>query len=180
MGHGFRARGRSGTRSLKTWLGQSTPAFGQELTATSGLFSPGQKFFGTPDSQDVTILRTRGSIGFMMIAETTVAAGDSYSCAVGIGLTTAEAALAGAVPLPYENPDWDGWFYYESKVMEPYLGGQSGTGTGYRVTWDLDTKAMRKVQAGNVLFLATQLFTGSGSVQVVNSIINIRTLVKTS
>jgi len=169
------SRGFSGRRtpSLKTWLGQLLPAFGTDVAdATPGGFSPGLKVFGTPDVVDVTILRTRGRIS----AITTSAGGSAdYMLALGIGLCTTEASLAGAVPLPFDNPSWDGWFVYQ--VM-PVLAQGSGNPAG---AMEIDSKAMRKVPAGQVLFLATQIFTGAGGVaQVFNEIIQVRQLQKTS
>jgi len=107
----------------------------------------------------------------------------SYSVAVGIGLTTTEAAAAGAVPLPYDNPDWDGWFFYQTMPLEPYLAELAATQVNaYRGTMQIDSKAMRKQQAGMVLFLSTQIFTGFVGVAGINmfSIINVRQLLKTS
>jgi len=168
--------------SMKTWFGQTVPAIGVDITPASLAFSAGNKFFGTPFQTDVTILRTRGSAVFLQDASAGGTIGDTLAVAVGIGLVTAEAAAAGAVPLPYDNPDWDGWFYYETHGFEAYTTGLSGSTNGLRANWTIDTKAMRKIQGGMVLALATQLVggtavnTGIG----VDSIISIRALLKTS
>jgi len=162
--------------SLKTWLGQDIPAQVSDLSSLSGTFSPGNKFLGAPFGSDVTILRTRGSVGISMTGP--LAATESYSIAVGIGLCTTEAAAAGAVPLPYDNPEWDGWFYYETSAIELYNNATTAAG---RASWVIDSKAMRKQPSGQVLFLSTQLFTSSGGANnIVNGVISIRQLVKTS
>jgi len=182
MAHSRRFVGRR-SPSLRTWFGQTTPANGVDLIGPGVGFSAGNKFFGTTFDNDVTILRTRGSVGAQIVPETGVVPGNTLSMAVGIGLITEEAAVAGAVPLPYENPDWDGWFYYETAVFVPYNTGLPNLLEGLRVQWKLDTKAMRKVQGGQVLALATQLYTGTGigvAAVTVASIINIRALLKTS
>jgi len=168
---------------FKTWIGQGSPAFGSDLTAGSGLFSAGNKFTGGPSGEDVTILRTRGSMIFNTEASAAILVNGNYSIAVGIGLTTTEAAVAGAVPLPYENPDWDGWFFYQTLALEPYIAELAGTQVNaYRAVMQIDSKAMRKHQAGMVLFLSTQVFSGFVGVAGINvfSIISIRQLLKTS
>jgi len=166
--------GRS--KSLKTWLGQGSPAFGTDLTGAPGAFSPGLKVFGTPDSFDVTILRTRGEISANSVNDS---GGNVYQLALGIGLCTTEAALAGAVPLPFDNPEWDGWFVYQVMGLMPQDG--AGAGPTYMNTMEVDSKAMRKIPSGQVLFLSTQLFTAAGTTSLsVSQSIQIRQLQKTS
>jgi len=164
---------RSGSKSLKTWLGQAVPAFGTDITSGTGTFSPGLKVFGTPGPTDVTILRTRGS---MIATGPAVSVGDTVQVALGIGLCTTEAALAGAVPLPFDNPEWDGWFVYQVMNMRPIGGGIDSF-----AQMDIDSKAMRKIPSGQVLFLSTQMFTaGGGGGDSVQQSIQIRQLQKTS
>jgi len=149
----------------------------------TGTISPGLKFFGAASETDSTILRTRGSVSVVSSAAAALGSGSTFSIAVGLGLITAEAAAVGAVPLPFDNPDWDGWFYYETRGLEAYNSGSAGTEFGYRAIWVIDTKAMRKVQSGMVLALATQLFSGSNTgaaTATVNQIISARALLKTS
>jgi len=168
------SRGRAIRRvpSLKTWIGQSSPVFGTDVTAAAGLFSPGLKAFGGPDSVDKTILRTRGEIG---VAITSAISDEVYQFAFGVGLCTTEAALAGAVPLPFDNPEWDGWFVYQvSTIFEQYA-------SGYNGNMVVDSKAMRKIPAGQVIFLSTQTFTAQGAGgDAVNQSLQFRGLVKTS
>jgi len=168
---------RRSTPSLKTWLGQNLPAFGTDVTPAAGTFSPGLKVFGGPGTEDVTILRTRGFLSSASQA-TTFAPGIQLSIALGIGLCTTEAALAGAVPLPYDNPEWDGWFVYQAIdfVERP----DSAT-VNTNASMIIDSKAMRKVPSGQVLFLSTQLFAASGAGgSTVNEVIQVRQLLKTS
>jgi len=164
---------RRRTPSLKTWLGQDIPAFGSDVSAGIGLISPGLKAFGTPGSEDVTILRTRGVLSAVVLMGTL----DLVQIALGIGLCTTEAALAGAVPLPFDNPEWDGWFVYQVSGLIK-SSGATGASNGEMI---IDSKAMRKIPAGQVLFLATQLFTAGGAGgDTVTESIQIRQLQKTS
>jgi len=176
---------RRGSPSLKTWFGQGTPATGEDIAGSALSFSGGNKFFGTPFSDDVTVLRTRGSALFTMSGNLDVdlLPANTFSVAIGIGLCTEEASLAGAFPLPYDNPDWDGWFYYETRGMEPFGTSRTGFTTGFRASWEIDSKAMRKIQGGMVLGLATQVYTGdvdAAATRTIRSIVSIRALLKTS
>jgi len=178
---------RSRSRSMKTWLAQIEPARGIDIMPidiTSGFFSAGNKFFGSPFVDDVTILRTRGSAVFNMEANAGMTHEDAVSVAVGVGLVTEEAAIAGAMPLPFDNPGWDGWFYYQTVGFEHFNTGLVGTEVGIRASWEIDSKAMRKIQGGMVLALATQIAIGATasatSLVEVNSVISIRALLKTS
>jgi len=167
--------GRS-SPSLKTWLGQGIPVFGSDIAAGDGLFSPGLKSFGGPGDEDVTILRTRGDL--IAVSESITPASQVIQLALGIGLCTTEAAAAGAVPLPFDNPQWDGWFVYMVMGLQP---GGGGTGSVLQTRSVIDSKAMRKIPSGQVLFLSTQLFTASGGGAItISQSIQARVLLKTS
>jgi len=171
---------RRTTPSLKTWIGQAAgPAFGTDITAAAGLASPGLKVFGTPGVVDVTILRTRGEI--MARGSGSGLFGETYQLALGIGLCTTEAAAAGAVPLPFDNPDWDGWFVYQVQSLLAQID-MVGTSELHQGSQMIDSKAMRKIPSGQVLFLSTQIFSGAGSSggTAINEIIQARQLQKTS
>jgi len=173
------ARPRSFTRrstpALKTWRGQATPGFGTDVSGVLGAFSPGLKVFGTPFPEDETVLRTRG---LLAATSGSLNFGDLVLLALGIGLCTTEAALAGAVPLPFDNPDWDGWFVYQTM----HITARSPiTDPGSSESMIIDSKAMRKIPAGQVLFFSTQLFTAGGSGgNSVSEAIQVRALLKTS
>jgi len=178
----FRRPIRSGSRSMKTWLGQALPAQISDLTPTTGLFSAGNKFFGGPFTEDVTILRTRGSWGVQITGSSATASGEAYSVAMGVGLTTEEAALAGAFPFPYDNPDWDGWFIYQTMALRPYSSEAVANAIGFHGEMEIDSKAMRKIQSGMVLALSFQMFAATGGVGgiAVTGSVSVRALLKTS
>jgi len=159
---------------MKTWLGQLFPTFGSDVAGVTGTFSPGLKSFGGPDADDYTILRSRGEFACASSGGST---GDLFLVALGFGLCTTEAAAAGAVPLPFENPEWDGWFNYVVLALQET--GSTPNAVSGRVT--IDSKAMRKVPSGQVPFFSTQIFTAfSASGATVNEAIQARILVKTS
>ena len=163
--------------ALKTWAGQGTfSAFGSDLAGGAVSISSGLKVFGTPGTEDITILRTRGQFGAVSSLETLGT--NQVQVAVGLGLCTIEAAAAGAVPLPFDNPDWDGWYFYKVANL---IGNPGGAGLVYQANMEIDSKAMRKIQAGMVPFTATQMFTSFGAGGfTVNQTIQFRTLIKTS
>jgi len=162
------------TPSLKTWSGQGIPAFGTDLTGTSGNNSAGLISVGTPATEDITILRTRGAV---VAGLKGTGANETYLFALGLGLVTTEAAAVLAVPLPLDNPDWDGWFVYQTKGFEIYSDDQ----LAQRVIMEIDSKAMRKIPSGQTLFLATQVFSGDGTSSLsIKQIIQLRGLLKTS
>jgi len=165
------------SKSLKTWLGQAIPAFGTDLTAPGGAISAGLKAFGTPIGVDVTVLRTRGQLTATVGSGVSASSEEVYQIALGIGLCTTEAAAAGAVPLPFDNPEWDGWFVYQVAGFTA----KSGDQLILSASMDIDSKAMRKIPSGQVLFLATQTFTAVGvSASNIHQTIQIRQLQKTS
>jgi len=165
------------SRALRTWAGQPFPTFGVDIVPAAGLISPGLKAFGGILGTDVTILRTRGLLSAH--SDSTLATPLALQIALGIGLCTEEAALAGAVPLPFDNPEWDGWFVYQVMGMDQNAS-SSNTLFVYN-SMTIDSKAMRKQQAGQVLFLATQMFAGSGAGGgTITQVIQARILLKTS
>jgi len=174
MAHRFATpRGRR-TPSLKTWIASIPVINGTDTTGAAGVNSPGLKIFGTPGSEDQTILRTRGCWTANSGIGATV--GQGLIVAFGVGLCTTEAAAAGAVPLPLDNPEWDGWMVYECMGLTPDLVGTDLHGSGV-----IDSKAMRKQPSGQTIFLSSQMFsgTGGGGLPVTFNFM-IRALIKTS
>jgi len=165
--------------SLKTWEQSSPSISGQDLTAVGGSNSAGLKALGSPIDRDVTVLRTHAVVAISSV-DTGIGAGDNLLVAFGIGICTTEAALVGAVPLPLDNGEWDGWFVH--KVVAATLSNINGsTGTVMQAAMDVDSKAMRKVPSGQVLFLSSQLFSGNMATGIVfNEAISLRILFKTS
>jgi len=74
------------------------------------------------------------------------AAGDGMSLAFGIGITTGDAFAAGAIPDPYQEADWDGWLYHSFLPMIT-----PSTAFAFMPV-EIDSKAMRKFQASDVIF----------------------------
>ena len=105
-----------------------------------------------------TLVRTRGALTLMMKAS--AANSDSMAGAFGIGVTRTEAFSAGvgSVPTPIAEQDWDGWiywtpFYFESLTDAEVIntGGVSG------IRLEIDSKAMRKLDIGDVIYAAIEV-----------------------
>ena len=167
--------------SLKTWF--PTNLFGvpqaqlSPLAAgPSGTFSGGVIFATEVFTQDVTILRTRGQIS---VAAEDIAAGDLYMVAYGIGIAEETALDAFAVPVPITDADWDGWMLHQTIYVrgEPSGVGESAASD---VSIEIDSKAMRKIQSGNGIFISAQSQTIVGAGGTLNAALFARFLLKTS
>ncbi len=163
----FRA-GRA--RRLTAW-GVGPDGVSQQLTSSGSLlFTNG----ASPASEPVTIVRTRGSLLFYLSASVT--GGDGYHGAVGIGIVEANAFNAGiaSMPTPITEEDWDGWMwhqYFHLLAPTPIAGGASQDGdamltVGAILRQEIDSKAMRKIHAEEVLFAAVEA-TEIGSATIV-------------
>ena len=160
-------RGRSSPGRLTQWVGPADQAFlAIASTATSILSSI---LFEEP----VTVVRTRGWIGIQPGAFT---ADVNIVGAVGVGIVTAEAFNAGvaSVPSPYLDADWGGWLVWRSFG---YRFEKQTTDTDLLVDWgfEVDSKAMRKVQANERLVVVAESQVGA-----FNIMDGLRTLIKLS
>ncbi len=141
-----RGRGRSFARgpSRKTdWIGwANTP-----MTAITG--NTKTLFAELEFTQPETIVRTRGQL---IIGLQTGAADIEVNGAVGMAIVSEAAAAtgAGAIPGPWTDNDWDGWF-----VLQPFslifdvttdIGRQT-----IQTVIEVDSKAMRKTLDGDTL-----------------------------
>jgi len=102
----------------------------------------------------LTVVRIRGFINLWQTAGT--AAGDGFFGAVGIGITTDEAFLAGvaSIPSPLSDLEWDGWVYHsfwDTRVLTGTFSDGVNAGLTYQRI-EIDTKAMRKLKQGMTLF----------------------------
>jgi len=137
-------RGRSPTRRKTSWIqgpgdatiivmsGSSTLGFGSSV----GLF----------DGE--TVIRVRGSLQAFLTSVT--AAGDGYHVAVGIGVFTSEAFAAGiaSLPSPISDMDWNGWLYHRFYDLHGAAAGSPEADVSTSIQFEVDSKAMRKVNDG--------------------------------
>ena len=112
----------------------------------------------------LTLLRIRGSL-FARLASA-AAAGEFMFGAVGIGKVESNAFGAGiaSVPSPITDLDWDGWLWWDFLSFESVTDAEAlnrGGIAGWRVP--IDTKAMRKLDLGDVIYAAVEMRTESGA-----------------
>jgi len=151
---------RSGAKRTTTWIGDradaavlagSTKTLFLSLSAGALLLRP------------FTIVRTHLEIYFRSDQQ---AASENAQGAFGeIVVNDIAAALgATAVPGPVTNPE-DDWFVYQglsnSIVFTTGVGYNEGDGAGVRYT--IDSKAMRKVDAGDDVITVIELSTAPGA-----------------
>ena len=143
---GFPAR----SRRTVTWgagpnaIAQAVSSDGKALS-TNGVILTGEA--------KATIIRIRGHCHLTMGTLNAIGAG--FRGAIGLGVVTDDAFVAGAasVPGPLTDSDWDGWMYHQyfdvRAVTASVADGVNALSVSQR--WDIDTKAMRKLSDNQVL-----------------------------
>ncbi len=147
-------------RRKSTWVGpanQNTVAVATGASVIIGSFTPSTT---VPSMNEPTVIRTRGEC---VVKPQAITATVSVSGAFGVGIVTDQAFVAGAgsIPRPFDDAGWDGWFMWQSFSFENTVidatGFQSMIGRQYQV----DSKAMRKIQAGETMVLMAESQTGA-------------------
>ena len=150
----FRNRGASAPRRPTSWL--TGPALIPTSVSAIGntIFSTGLQIL----EDGVTLVRTRGEV---LLRLTTTAGGvtDGVRGAVGIAMASENAFGAGTASLmdPFGDSEWDGWLWHSFFHL---AGAPADLGAVQRL--DVDSKAMRKVAALDVLYGAVSLGQESG------------------
>ncbi len=155
------ARNRTHTRAAKrqsTWIGPADQGYvpvGSAGAAIISTFDPDGASLIAP-----TIIRTRGQVSTALsvgIAGDVDVIGAYGMCivsdnAAGIGIT--------AVPLPFDDAAWGGWFVWRSFSMRY----EFTSGVDARFTMqseEVDSKAMRKVSTDETILIVAQSQVGA-------------------
>ena len=167
MAHGrSRFPGRSsGQRRLVQWIGPADQAF-------IAVASAGATLIGSASFTDkATIVRTRGGVRIQaQVATADVAIVGAF----GVGIVSADALAVGitAIPGPFRDADWSGWYVWRS--FSDRLEFQSASGTRFLTFgFEVDSKAMRKVGPLDALVIVAESQIGAFSISA-----PIRTLAK--
>ena len=148
-------RGR--TRRLTAWsLGPggddlATLDVAQFSTTTTMVLGTGV----TPVIPALTVVRIRGMMDLQLVSAD--AARSGYNWAAGIGIVQSDA-FAGAVsgmPDPFTDADWPGWLWHQMGVLTAPVAALSATLGNEAITrqsFQVDSKAMRKLRQSEVLF----------------------------
>ena len=174
----FAGRGRRPNRRLYTWFPAFEIAGGANFQIIGGVStsSLANGFFATEDS---TIIRQHYSLGFGTASNQDNAA-DGISVGVGVAVVSAQAALAGAVPLPLTDAGFDGWMLHRTLM---YVS-ETGSDSILEEQAELSTKSMRILHGGEALvFVVEALEAGTAVFSATNRIdllVNGRILFKTN
>jgi len=148
-----------GARRSTSWL--TGPQLVSTATGTVGTiqgFTTGLQIL----DEGVTLVRTRGEVLFRVTAAAGV--GDEMGGAVGIAIASENAFGVGitAIMDPFVDSEWDGWLWHSFFRV----GGLVNDGAGFQRI-EIDSKAMRKVAALDVLYGVIKVETEIGTVTLV-------------
>ncbi len=104
----------------------------------------------------LTIVRLRGEVTAFLSSATTAL--DGYTGAFGIGIANENAFNAGvaSVNIPVTDVAWEGWLYHQFFSCKAHTSGEvTGQCANYR--FEIDSKAMRKIKLGDVVYAAIEV-----------------------
>ncbi len=110
----------------------------------------------------LTLVRLRGEVN--MYLQLATAANDGFAGAFGVSVQGLSAFNAGAASLeaPIDEEDWDGWLYHRyfsvhSPVAFALASSPGGEVLPSVLRFEVDSKAMRKIQINEVLVALVQV-----------------------
>ena len=155
-----RPRGRSfpvrrGPKRLVSWVGSANQGYvacgagakiiHQSFPLDASVFAP-----------DATIVRTRGMYS---IRPQVYTAQVDIIGAFGMGIVSDESFAIGAsaMPGPWSNPEWEGWFVWESFAFR-YEESSGSLDNTFPASFQMpfDSKAMRKMGSGQTMVVIVQ------------------------
>ena len=165
-----RPRGRAfhgSHKRLSTWIGLADQAY--VAVASGGATIISSTVFVEPS----TVVRTRGVVSIRTAA---TSADTSIVGAIGVCFVSEEVLAIGitAVPEPFSDADWGGWFVWRSFAYRF----EFGDGTGFHFPgweFEVDSKAMRKAGSNDAMIVVCE--SQVGALQVASPL---RTLIKLS
>ena len=119
----------------------------------------------TPVVGGETVIRTRGSFG---IQSDQVAATENQFGAFGIAVVTAQALSVGITAIPHPGTDaaWGGWFVHRYFSQTFLLSSAVGTESNFMQQYEIDSKAMRKVDEDERLVVVCENFHATAGLAV--------------
>ena len=141
------ARPRSfvrGKRRTPTWIGPADQSFISVATGAKVLIS------SISFAEPTTVARTRGEVS---LHPEVVGADLSIDGAFGECVVSSDALAVGitAIPGPFSDPGWDGWLQWQSFAKRFEFGTAVGINFDAAWSYQVDSKAMRKIPAESVL-----------------------------
>ena len=133
---------------LTQWLGPADQGFVSVAATGSSLVAT------APFTEPATLMRTRGAVS---IIPDSTAADVSIVGAIGMAIVSTDAVGIGitAIPTPYADADWGGWFVWRSFAFRFESITQVGVLLG---SWSLeiDSKAMRKITPNETMVIVAE------------------------
>ena len=146
-------------RSVKVWIGPAEQGYVAVADNTKVLLAS-TAGFGLGSAG--TVIRTRGLLSVRPTSEGTSV---SFDGAFGMAVVSATALATGitAIPGPFTDADWSGWFLYQFYGMRYSV--QTAIGTDLvAVNWEIDSKAMRKVAGDSAIVIIGESRQGAVSI----------------
>ena len=146
-----------GPRRAMDW-GASAPLTGYVAVAASSAVLL-QTF--TPILGGETVIRTRGVVS---IQSDQIVATEVQLGAYGIAIVTAQAVSVGitAIPHPVTDAAWGGWFFHTYFANSMKFGTAVGIQYDRATNFEIDSKAMRKVDEDERLVAVVENSSGAG------------------
>ena len=144
----------AGPRRLTDWGPGPGDTGRTSLTSSSAVIMGGGV---TPTTGPVTLIRTRGN--FHGSLESVTAAADGMQGAFGICVVQAAAFAIGitAIPTPITELDSDAWVYHKFFGVQAHSAVEAEFNTSTVVRFDVDSKAMRKLDSETVLVAVVEV-----------------------
>ena len=138
-----------GPKRLNAWVGP--PEQGYVAVASTG-----STLIGSLSVEEaITLVRTRGMFS---VKPNSVAADVDIVGAIGAGVVSAEAFAIGitALPTPFSDADWPGWFVWESFAFHVENVSAAGFDPLASLQIPVDSKGMRKIGASEVVVFVAE------------------------
>ena len=141
-------------RRKTTWIGPADQGFIAVANGTGVIISSFTPSTTVPSLAQPTVVRTRGSVS---IKPEAASADLEIVGAYGLCVVSSQALAAGvaSVPTPWNEPGWDGWFVWRSFSLDFEFETSVGFGRN-ALHQEVDSKAMRKVQANEAVVLVAE------------------------
>ncbi len=112
-----------------------------------------------------TLIRTRGLLTVEL--QSITSAGDGFGGAVGLGLASTDAVVAGvgSLPNPVDDLDWEGWIWHQFVNVFSAATIEDNWSPGDAQQIQIDSKAMRKAD-DNLSFFFSGQFTEVGTAEM--------------
>jgi len=148
-------------RSVKTWIGtadQGNVGVGSAAKVLLASFTVGG--LGTSG----TVIRSRGILN---VVPQVFTADLNWDGAFGMAIVSETAALLGitAIPGPFSDDDWTGWFVHQYFAGLVDAGGATDQTLGRQFQYEIDSKAMRKVSGNESIVLVAESRNGALNVK---------------